>query len=136
MIFIYSTRQEKIMLKTVTLTLITLLFSNATIADEYLSADGVKALFANKSFDIHNIIKDKKLQGYDSDDGEHLVYIPWKDKTSNRKWWLDGNKHCTSHPKRGDSCKLIKDIGDGVYHGITDAEHTHTLSNFRDGNQL
>ena len=44
--------------------------------------------------------------------------------------------HCTSHPKRGDNCKLIKHVGDGVYHGISDGQHTHTLSNFREGNQL
>jgi len=54
-------------------------------------------------------------------------------KTSKRKWWLEENKHCTIHPKRGDSCKFIKAGGDGAYHGITDGKHTHTLSNFRDG---
>jgi len=111
------------------------LFSLTQIAtaDEFLTAEQVKSLFTNKTFDIHNIVKDKKLQGFDSDDGKHLVYIPHKDKTSKRKWWLDGNKHCTSHPKRGDSCKLITMIKEGVYHGITDDKHTHTLSNFRDG---
>ena len=110
--------------------------SNSVIASEALSAEEVKALFTNKTFDIHNVEKDKNLKGYDSNDGQHLVYIPWKDKTSERKWWIKGNMHCTSHPKRGDSCKTLKPIGDGAYHGITDGKHTHTLSNFRDGNQL
>jgi len=27
----------------------------------------------------------------------------------------------------------MKKMGDGVYHGIVDGEHTHTLSNFRPG---
>ena len=124
------------MLKKAILTLIPLLLSSPVIAGEALSADDIKTLFTNKTFDIHNVAKDKNLKGYDSDDGKHLVYIPWKDKTSERKWWIEGNKHCTSHPKRGDNCKLIKPVGDGVYHGISNGEHTHTLSNFRDGNQL
>ena len=124
------------MLKKVVLILIPFLLSSPVTASEALSADDVKALFTNKTFDIHNVAKDKNLKGYDSEDGEHLVYIPWKDKTSERKWWLEGNMHCTSHPKRGDNCKLIQHVGDGVYHGISDGEHTHTLSNFREGNQL
>lgn len=124
------------MLKKAILSLIPLLISNSVIANEALSAEEVKALFTNKTFDIHNVEKDKNLRGYDSDDGQHLVYIPWKDKTSARKWWVEGNMHCTSHPKRGDSCKTLTPNGNGVYHGITDGKHTHTLSNFRNGNQL
>ena len=105
-------------------------------ASEELTADEIKVLFSNKTFDIHNVQKDKRLQAYDSADGKHTVYIPWKDKTSKRKWWQEGNKHCTSHPKRGDNCKTLKHVGDGVYHGFSDGKHTHTLSNFRDGAQL
>jgi len=105
-------------------------------ANDQLSAEEITALFSNKTFDIHNVEKDKNLQGYDSEDGKHLVYIPWKDKTSKRKWWQEGNMHCTSHPKRGDNCKTLKHVGDGVYHGFSGEKHTHTLSNFRDGNQL
>jgi hypothetical protein len=124
------------MIKKTAITLFPLLLSCAAIAGEPLNADDVKALFTNKTFDIHNVINDKNLKGFDSADGVHLIYIPWKDKTSKRKWWIEGNKHCTSHPKNGDSCKDIINIGEGVYHGITDGKHTHTLSNFRDGNQL
>jgi hypothetical protein len=116
--------------------LIALLISSPVLASKDLSADEVKALFTNKTFDVHNVAKGKDLKGYDSDDGTHLIYIPWKDKISKRKWWVEDNKHCTSHPKRGDNCKVMRDMGDGIYHGISDGEHTHTLSNFRDGNQL
>ena len=121
------------MIKKITFAVIPLFLSSTAIASDYLGADEVKALFTNKTFDVHNVVKDKKVQGYDNDQGEHLIYIPWKDKISERKWWLEENKHCTSNKKRGDSCKLIKVAGDGVYHGITDGKHTHTLSNFRDG---
>ena len=105
-------------------------------ASDELTADEIKALFSNKTFDIHNVKNDKHLKGYDSEDGMHLVYIPWKDKKSKRKWWQEGNMHCTSHPKRGDTCKTLKQVSSGVYHGFADGEHTHTLSNFREGNQL
>ena len=124
------------MIKTTTFSLIGALASFSVMATEYLSAEDVSVLFTDKSFDIHNVVTDKHLKGYDNADGEHFVYIPWKDKVSERKWWLDDNKHCTSHPKRGDSCKLIKSMGDGVYYGYTDGEHTHTLSNFRKGRDI
>ena len=123
------------MKKTVSLLCI-MLFANVANADEFLTADQIKSLFTNKTFDIHNVVKDKRLQGYDDENGNHYVYIPWKDKTSPRKWWIEGNTHCTSHPRRGDSCKQMKDMGDGNYKGFTNGEHTHTLSNFRAGNQI
>lgn len=124
------------MLKISALSLIPLILSGTALANDPLNTNDVKALFINKTFDIHNVINDKNLKGYDSADGKHFVYIPWKDKTSKRKWWLEDNKHCTSHPKKGDSCKAIISMGEGVYHGITEGKHTHTLTNFRDGNQL
>jgi len=124
-------------MKIISLVTLTAIFlTGPVLASEELTADEIKALFTNKTFDIHNVQSDKRLKGYDSEDGTHLVYIPWKDKTSKRKWWQEGNKHCTSHPKRGDNCKTMKHVGDGVYHGYSDGEHTHTLSNFREGNQL
>ena len=116
--------------------LVGLLISSPAWAEKELSADEVKALFTNKTFDVRNETKGKDLKGYDSEDGTHLIYIPWKDKISKRKWWVEDNMHCTSNPKRGDSCKIMKDMGGGIYHGITDGKHTHTLSNFTDGNQL
>jgi len=124
------------LLKIPALTLILHVLSGTALASDPLNADDVKTLISNKTFDAHNVAKDKNLKVFDSTDGQHLVYIPWKDKTSERKWWLEENKHCTSHPKKGDSCKVIINMGNGIYHGITEGKHTHTLSNFRAGNQL
>jgi len=121
------------MKKIVLATLSTLMLFNTAFADEFLTEAEIKALFTNHSFDVRNEEKGKNLKGYDNDEGEHYIYIPWKKKTSERKWWTDGDTHCTSHPKRGDSCKKMKKAGDGVYHGITDGDHTHTLRNFRPG---
>lgn len=115
--------------------LILFLFStlNISMADEFLTAEEIKTLFIDQSWNVHNVIKDKDLEGYANADGGHFIYIPWKDKVSERKWWIEGNMHCTSHPKRGDNCKKMKKIADGVYHGISDGEHTHTLKNFKKG---
>ena len=112
------------------------IFSFSATAGETLSGDQIKSLFDNKTFEIHNLEKGKKLQGYAASDGSFMVYIPWKDKTSKRKWWVEGDKHCTSHPKRGDTCKVIKKHAEGEYHGYVNGTHTRTLTNFRDGNQL
>lgn len=118
------------------LVLTAIFLAGPVTAGDELNADEIKVLFTNKTFDIHKVENGKHLKGYDSEDGTHLIYIPWKDKISERKWWQKGNMHCTSHPKRGDNCKTLKRVGDGVYHGFSDGEHTHTLSNFREGNQL
>ena len=124
---------SKSILLLITLLLSNAVLSNAVLAGEALNADDVKALFSNKTFDIIVVVRDIQLQAYDSDDGIHTVYLPWKDTTAERRWWIDGNKYCTSHPRYGDRCKVIKPIGNGVYHGLTEGEHTYTLSNFRDG---
>jgi len=121
------------MKKTVLFALSGFMLFNTAIADEFLSETEIKALFTNHSFDVRNEAKGKDLKGFDNEDGEHYIYVPWKDKTFKRKWWTDGATHCTSHKKRGDSCKQMKNMGDGVYHGITDGEHSHTLRNFRAG---
>lgn len=105
-------------------------------AGEYMTEAEIKYLFTNNTFDIYVVKKDKMVHGYDDADGGHLVYIPWKDKMSPRKWWTDGDTHCTSHPKRDDRCKKMKSIGDGEYEGHYNGKHVVTLSNFREGNQL
>ena len=103
-------------------------------ADEFLTEAEIKALFTNQSWIVRNEAKDKEFKGFANADGEHFIHNMQKDKTyPTRKWWTDGATHCTSHPKRGDNCKKMKKMGDGVYHGISDGEHTHTLRNFHPG---
>ena len=121
------------MKKTLLIVLSSFMLINTAIADDFLTEDEIKTLFTNNSFDVRNEAREKDFKGFDNDAGEHYIYVPWKDVTRKRKWWTNGATHCTSHPKRGDSCKQMKKMGGGVYHGITDGEHTHTLSNFRPG---
>ena len=102
-------------------------------ADEFMTEAEIKTLFSGQSWDVHNVAKDKDVEGYATADGQHNIYIPWKDKVSERKWWTDGATHCTSHPRRGDNCKKMKHMGEGVYHGFSDGELTHILKNFSKG---
>jgi len=122
------------MKKTLLIALTGFLFANTAFADGFLSEDEIKTLFTNNSWDVRNEVKGRDFYGFANDEGEHFIHNPRKEKTyRTRKWWTEGATHCTSHPKRGDNCKKMKKMGDGVYHGISDGEHTHTLSNFRAG---
>lgn len=115
-----------------------LCFPLSGLADEYLAGAQIKKLFLNKTYDIKKVNKNSKnhLKSYTGADGLRLVYIPWKSKTSKRKWWIDGNKFCANHPKKEDFCRDIKAIGDGTYHSFTAGVHQSTLSHFQQGNQL
>ena len=109
-------------------------------AGDLLTGDQIKELFSNKTCDIEKVDvnnEDKKyLKAFTSADGKRLVYIPWKDKKSKRKWWVEGDKFCASHPKWDGFCRNIMDAGNGVYHSLDNGTHLRTLSNCRDGNQL
>jgi len=109
-------------------------------AGDTLTGDQIKELFSNKTCDIEKVDtnnkKKKYLKAFTAADGSRLLYIPWKDKTSERKWWIEDNKYCGSHPKRGDYCRDIVDAGNGAYHALNKGEHLRTFSNFSDGNQL
>ena len=107
--------------------------SSCTFADEYMSGESLKALLSDKTYDIHNLESGKKFRAYNAPDGRRLVDIPWKNKVSKRKWWIDGNQYCGSHPKKGDYCRDIKDAGNGVYHILFEGDHIRTFSNFREG---
>jgi len=109
-------------------------------AENSLTGVQIKELFANKTCDIEkvNVNNEKKryLNAYTAEDGVRLVYIPWKNKTSERRWWVEDNKYCGSYPDKKGYCRTIVDAGNGVYHAIDNGEHIRTFSNFRDGNQL
>lgn len=122
------------MKKTLLIVLSSFILMNTAFAEDILTEDEIKTLFTNHTFDVRNEVKGKDFKGFDNDQGEHFIHNPRKEKTYKaRKWWTNGATHCTSNPKRGDNCKTIKKMGDGIYHGISDGKHTHTLSNFRAG---
>ncbi len=107
-------------------------------ADEFLTGTQIKELFSDRTYDIEKIGKNSKnhLKSYTGAEGLRLVYIPWKSKISKRKWWVEENKFCGSHPKKGDFCREIKVVGNGTYHSFTAGVHQSTLRNFREGKHL
>tara|TARA_B100000780_G_scaffold232814_1_gene172867 strand:+ start:76 stop:459 length:384 start_codon:yes stop_codon:yes gene_type:complete len=115
------------------------LVASAASASDYMSAADVKALFTDKTFDGVFLKKNKKFTAYEATDGSHNVVSANGKKSDGRKWSVnDKGQHCTTSKKwKEPRCSFIKDAGNGEYHKINDAgEHTHTLTNFRDGNQL
>lgn len=125
-------------MKTLVVALSLLCVSLPGFAEEFLSGEQIKTLLSNKTSEIEKVDKDSKnhLKAYTAKDGSRLLYIPWKDKTVERKWWVEDNKLCGSHPKTGDYCRDVKSVGNGVYHVFSNGKHLRTFKNLKEGNQL
>lgn len=121
------------LIKLFSLTLIVLFVSAPLFANEYMTGDDIKVLFSDKTYDIHNLESGKKFRAYNALNGKRLVDIHWKNKVSKRKWWVDGNQYCGSHPKKGNYCRDVKDGGNGVYYIFYNDKHIRTFSNLRNG---
>jgi len=111
----------------------TSLLANSVAAGEALSADQVRALFTGKTFDGYNENKGKKFRVYSNVDGTMLHQNAKRTKEADWKVESDG-QHCGLLKRK--VCGKIVPVGDGVYHKIKNGEHTHTLKNFVEGNQL
>lgn len=112
----------------------TLCGSQAVMAGQTLSAEAAQALFADKTFNGRNEVKDREFMVYSAADGTHTL------KKSNGKikeaaWRInDEGHHCVAFSK--ERCSVVTEQGDGKYYKITNGTHTHTLWNFTDGNNL
>ena len=112
---------------------------NTASAAEYMTADAVKAAFTDKTFDGVYLPKDKNFSAYEDPDGTHHILRPSGKRDKGRTWSVnDEGQHCTTNPKWDKPrCSHVLNAGDGEYHKINnEGKHTHTLTNFRDGNQL
>lgn len=130
-------------MKKIVLFSIALAISSQASSNQYMNAESVKNLFTNKTFDGVFLPKDKKFSVYEESDGTHHVHYKNGKKSKGRTWWInDKGQHCTTNPKwkkkwPNGRCSHVVDAGNGEYHKINDkGKHTHTLFNFRDGNQL
>jgi hypothetical protein len=126
-----------------TILLAAVMFAMPAYANEYMNADEVKTLMTDKTFDGVFLPKDKRFSAYEAPDGTHHVLRPNGKKDQGRSWFVnDKGQHCTTNPKwkkkwPDGRCSFVKDAGNGEYHKISDdGKHTHTLNNFRDGDQL
>jgi hypothetical protein len=111
-----------------------LLFGVAAQAEEKtLTAEEAQALFSGKTFDGFNEDNGKSYRVYSSPDG--TMFHQNKKRTKEITWEIDSRgRHCAHFNKK--KCGKIVSVGDGVYHKMKGDEHTHTLKNFVDGNQL
>ena len=111
---------------------------NVSMAEEkILNKEEAIALFTDKTFDGYQEIKKKNFKVFSASDGTHTVEFE-SGKTKYRYWRInDAGEHCISKREgKGGRCSEVKSVGGGVYHKITEGEHTHTLKNFVSGNQL
>lgn len=130
------------MLKT-TILLVAAVASTAVQAADYMSADEVAGLMTDATFDGVFLPKDKKFSAYEAPDGTHHVLRPNGKMDEGRTWFInDKGQHCTTKPSWKNKwpngrCSYVKAAGNGEYHKYSNkGKHTHTLTNFRKGNQL
>ena len=99
-------------------------------ANQYMTADEVKSLLTDKTFDGEYLPKNRKYTVYEAPD---------------RTWFVnEKGQHCTTHPKwknhrkwKNARCSFVLNAGNGEYQKYSDdGKHTTTFRNFRDGNQL
>lgn len=108
-----------------------------------LSRDEVVAVFTDKTFDVHFLPKNARFAAYGATDGTLLVVRNGKTELG-RTWFVnDRGQRCATDPAwqnkpawKDGRCFDVVDAGGGAYHQLENGEHIHTLSNFRQGNQL
>ena len=106
-------------------------------AGTVLSKEDAQALFNNMTFDGHNEKKDRDFKVFSGPDGQHIIHSA-SGKVKERFWRInDKGEHCVTRKQGANkNCAAVVDQGDGVYHKVKGGQHTHTLSNFRAGNNL
>ena len=85
-------------------------------ADEYLSADKIKALISGKTVHAQHLKKDFEFKVYFDADGKTAHRYQGGD-TTETTYKYDGDKHCIFW-KGKDRCANIRDNGDGTYSRI------------------
>lgn len=113
-------------------------FASATPSsaeERTLSQAEAQELFSDKTFDGHQVVKNKDFRVFSSSDGQHTVHFA-NGKVKTGTWEVDDEgRHCVTLRKK--RCTKVVAVGDGVYHKKkANGKHTHTLSNFQAGNQL
>lgn len=95
-------------------------------ANQYMTADEVKSLLTDKTFEGEYLPKNKKYTVYEAPDGTHNVLRPNGKRDKNRTWFVnEKGQHCTTHPKwknhkkrENGRCSFVLDAGNGEYHKV------------------
>ena len=107
--------------------------SLALAEGKQLNAIEIKTLFTGKTFNGHNVPKDRNYTAYSKGDGM-MVHRNAK-RTKEVAWTItEDGKHCVKF--KSNYCGTIISMGGGIYHKMRDGSHINTLTNFRDGNKL
>lgn len=91
--------------------------------------------------------KDSRFNSYLAPDGELIVVRNNGERSQGRRWYVkDDGQRCVTNPKwekpnhkwQAGRCFDVYDIGGGVYHMYDHGtrNHTHVLTNVRQGNRL
>jgi hypothetical protein len=131
------------MIKLMSFLCVTAITMTTAHAEEYMSADQVRSLMTNMTFDGVYLPKNTVFSAYEDPDGTHNVLRSNGKIDEGRTWFVnDKGQHCTTNPKwkkkwPDGRCSYVKDAGNGEYYKInSEGKHTHTLKNFREGDQL
>ena len=111
-----------------------MLTTSVNAEERTLNKEEAQALFSNKTFGGVNESKGKEFKVYASADGVHTLKKA-NGQLKEASWRIDEEgRHCVEFSR--EKCAKVVTEGDGVYKKIRNGEHTHTLRNFVDGNQL
>lgn len=121
--------------------LIVLLGSQVASADDYMSADSVKALVSGKTFDGIHLKKDYTYRAYAAPDGQVTQVKSNGDRKTGKWSVLPNGKQCIEWDNTDiRKCFHIRDNGDGSYTKVKlKGDKVIPLlrwSNFTDGNGL
>jgi hypothetical protein len=136
--------RREVMKKSIVLACLAItLLPHSTYASEPLPKETVVATFTDKTFDGIYLPKNSRFSAYGDPDGTLLVARNGK-REAGRTWFVNAKgQRCATDPSwknnpawKDGRCFDVVDAGDGKYHQFENGEHVHTLSNFRNGNQL
>ncbi len=103
-----------------------------------LTAEEIKLLFSDKTYEGYNRARGATYRVYDSANGEHTLINP-RGRTVRRYWKVTKNgKFCISSGSQSTgACFYIVNSGNDEYQRVDDdGVHDHTFSKFVNGNQL
>ena len=98
--------------------------------DDYVSATQIEALFSDKRFEGTNHNTGKGSYNVSKSDGTMSANV-FGGPTWDIKWWVnDIGQHCLNHPRFGESCGEIVDVGGGVYYRMVKGRKANTYEKF------
>ncbi|MGM0594675.1 MAG: hypothetical protein ACQETD_09070 [Pseudomonadota bacterium] len=99
-----------------------------------LSDAEIRGLFQGSSFILVGMKSGNELLAYAEGESCTMRYVDGE-VTKTVRWFVRDGMHCCVR-KGKEECGPIYDVGQGVYHKVTDGRHSHTMKQFSEGNRL